>query len=163
MLNKAIISELKHESTSTEKILDRLPEEHFSWRPHEKSMSLKRLANHVVELTQWIPVVIKSPSFDFGTEVFPGKNAGTRQELLETLRTCVSEAVAVLENTSDEVLGERWTFKKSGILIVEAPKKVLIRQLALNHIIHHRGQLSVYLRLLNVPVPGLYGPSADEK
>lgn len=162
-LIRSIIGELKFEAGSTKRILDSLPDEQFGWKPHEKSMTLGKLANHVVELTDWVAVVIDTAGFNLVTDHFKRSEATTKTELLQNFERSVAGAVKALEATSEEALQASWTLKRGDITIAEMPKKVALRQMTLNHIVHHRGQLSVYLRLLNVPVPGLYGPSADEK
>lgn len=162
-LNNAMAAELKHEASNTRKILSRVPEEHFDWKPHEKSMTLGKLACHVAELTQWAALIINVPEFDFLKPGLNRCNAANQKELLENFEHNLEQALAVLQNTSEEVLNENWILRRGDVVVVNLPKKVAIRSMVMNHIVHHRGQLSVYLRLLNIPVPGMYGPSADER
>lgn len=161
-MHTALIGELKHEASNTRKILARIPEEQFSWKPHEKSMSLVRLACHIAELPQWIDHIMTGTEFNFATDVFNRINVSSRDELIEIFELTIQRAVEFLEKASEQ-LNIRWTLRRAELTRFELPRKVAIRNFVMNHIIHHRGQLSVYLRLLNVPVPGLYGPSADER
>lgn len=163
-LATALINELKHESVNTRKILQRLPEDKWEWRPHEKSMTLGRLANHIVELPQWVPIIISNTEFDImAPNAFKRAKAATQRELFELSDLYLNEAVQALEATVDEQLQVNWQMKRGDITIVNTPRKIALRHLTLNHIVHHRGQLSVFLRLLDIAVPGMYGPSADER
>ncbi len=162
-MNMALIGELKHEASNTRKILLRIPEEQFDWKPHEKSRSLAQLANHIAELPVWIHYMMTATEFNFAGEPFKRLKATSQSELIENFDCIIQQAIELLEKTNDEELAARWKLSRGELVIFELPRKVAIRNMVMNHIIHHRGQLSVYLRLLNVPVPGLYGPSADEK
>lgn len=159
----SLINELKHESNGTRKILERIPEEQWDWQPHEKSMKLGKLVNHIVELTNWVPLIITQTEFDIATTTFNRAKATNKKELLELFEQSLAQAIQHLEATTEEALQVKWLFRRGEFVVVNMPRKIVLRQLTMNHIVHHRGQLSVYLRLLNVPVPGLYGPSADEK
>lgn len=162
-INTGFIAELKHEASNTRKILLRVPEASLAWRPHEKSMTLERLACHVAELTQWVDHIISGTEFDFATKTFNRRNAASNAELMDIFETNISKAVSLLESASDEHLNENWILRRGEFVSFNSARKIAIRNLVMNHTIHHRGQLSVYLRLLSVPVPGLYGPSADER
>ena len=157
----ALIAELKQEAASTRKILQAVPEDKYSWKPHEKSMTIGRLAAHVAEIPVWINRTMEASSFDFATLPGQRNTYENRAALLNVFEERLAAALAALENASDEVLGEKYTVRRGEHIMFEMPKKVLIRSFACNHLIHHRGQLSVFLRLLDVPVPGMYGPSAD--
>ncbi|HEX5026713.1 MAG TPA: DinB family protein [Agriterribacter sp.] len=159
----SLIGELKHEASNTRKILLCVPDEMFDWKPHEKSMSLSQLANHIAELPRWIHYMMTGTGFNFVQEPFKRLKATSKSELIEGFDAIIREAVELLEKANDEELAVQWKLSRGEVVIFELPRKVAIRNLVMNHIIHHRGQLSVYLRLLNVPVPGLYGPSADER
>lgn len=161
-INLGFIGELKHEASSTRKILLRVPEESFTWRPHEKSMTLERLACHVAELTQWVDHIINADEFDFVTSSFNRRKASSNAALMDIFETNLTNAITILESASDEKLNENWIMRRGEFIVFNMARKIAIRNIVMNHTIHHRGQLSVYLRLLNVPVPGLYGPSADE-
>lgn len=162
-LGISMAAELKHEASNTRKILSRIPGEHFEWRPHEKSMAAGRLASHIAELTQWAGLIINMPEFDFAKTPLNRCKAADTKELLDFFEQNLEQAIATLQAATDEVLNESWILRRGEIVVVNLPKKVALRSMLMNHIIHHRGQLSVYLRLLNIPVPGMYGPSADEK
>ena len=161
-LNKALIAELQHEAVSTKKMLERVPAEHLGWKPHEKSMTLGRLASHVAELPHWITRALSGTEFDISTLGAPNQLASA-EEMVTFHQQRIEDAVKALEAASDEALGEIWTLKRGDDTVFALPRKVVIRHMAMNHMVHHRGQLSVYLRLLNIPLPGMYGPSADEK
>lgn len=162
MLNQAFIAEIKHEATSTKKILERVPQEKFDWKPHEKSMSLGRLASHVAELPGFLNSILTMDDFDFAKGHYKPSNANTPEELMKVFQQKLDEVVQTLQNTSDEKMQANFTLRSGGHVIATVPRMVAVRSMAMNHLIHHRGQIAVYLRLLNIPVPGLYGPSADE-
>lgn len=159
----ALIAELKSESAMTKKILERVPIEKALWKPHEKSYTLGRLATHIAEIPQWITRVITIDDFDFVVQGFSRHIAESQQELMNIFQDKLDKAIADLETMNDEDFDNRWIIRRGEQLIGEMPKKVAIRSWGLSHFIHHRGQLSVYLRLLDIPVPGAYGPSADER
>lgn len=160
-ISAALIAELKHETASTRKILERLSDEHLDWRPHEKSMTLGELAAHVVELHNWSGEAISKDVFDFKVDYIPFKVTAASQ-LTEKLDEGIASNIAALEAIDEANWNTQWTLKAGDWVIATLPKKVAIRNIVYNHLIHHRGQLTVYLRLLNIPVPGLYGPSADD-
>src|SRR6185437_7849714 len=163
-LGKSIAKEIQHEAAKTRKLLERVPFDNPEWAPHEKSMHLGRLATHIAELYVWIPRAITADEFDFlSTAAKKPHVAANTEELLSIHDDKVAKAVDLLENVTDEELNKPWRLLRAGQLLWEKPKKDVIRDFSLNHLIHHRGQLSVYLRLNEVPVVGMYGPSADEK
>lgn len=160
---KALISELTRESINTRKMLERISTDQFTWKPHPKNRELITLMTHIAELPDiFITKAIQSDAYDFKVSQYQPANPKSEEELLALFDQTLTQAVIALENTTDEDLQKTWTLKSGGHTIVSLPRFAIIRTLALNHIIHHRGQLSVYLRLLNIPVPGMYGPSADE-
>jgi uncharacterized damage-inducible protein DinB len=161
-VKKGIIMELQFESASTKKILDRVPLEHITWKPHEKSMTLQRLATHIAELPGWITRTINSDEMNIGGDFKPTLLPNA-QEITALYEKNLQEAIETLENADEALLDKPWTLKKGEHTIFTFPKKVIIRNMAMNHLVHHRGQLSVFLRLLDVPIPGMYGPSADER
>ena len=163
-LKDSFIAELKHESSMTRKILEKVPFDKKEWKPHEKSMTLGRLATHIAENTRWVADIINIDDFDFTKNFnFKPNIASSTEELLGIFQTHLDKAIEELSKTTDEDFAKTWTVRRGEQVMFNTPKKVAIRGFALNHMIHHRGQLSVYLRLLDVPVPGMYGPSADEK
>jgi len=162
MLSQSFIGELKHEAASTKRILERVPEGKFDWKPHEKSMSLGRLASHVAELPGFLNSILTMDDVDFAKGHYKALHPKTPEELLSVFQQKLDEVVETLQNTSDEKMQASFTLRSGDHVIATVPRMVAVRSMALNHIIHHRGQIAVYLRLLDVPVPGMYGPSADE-
>lgn len=162
-INQAFLAELKQESIGTRRILERVPTEHFAWKPHEKSFSLGHLASHVAQLLKWFDLIINREGLNFATDNIKTIVSESSEELLHRFDEYLAEARTILENASDEVLNGTWTMQNGDHVYFTLPKKVVLRTWYFNHMIHHRGQLSVYLRLLDIPVPGLYGPSADER
>jgi len=162
-IKDAFIGELKHESTLTKKILERVPIDKKDWKPHEKSMTLGRLATHVAEISHWVSRVVTMDEFDFLVQGFSSHTAASQEELMTIFTEKLNKAIADLQTADDESFNKNWTVRRGEQVLFTTPKKIAIRGWGLNHMIHHRGQLSVYLRLLDVPVPGMYGPSADEK
>ena len=160
--NQGIIAELKMESANTRKILERVPLEKNDWKPHEKSMKLGNLANHVADLPGWVSMTMTTDGLDLATMDYKPVIPTTTEELTGKLDENVAKATAILENATDADFEQMWTLRRGDHVMFTLPKKVVLRSFALSHQIHHRGQLSVYLRLLGVPVPGMYGPSADE-
>ncbi len=160
-LNELLLSEYDHEIASTSKMLECVPEDKWGWKPHEKSMTLGRLAGHVAEIPNWAARAILADTF----EITPGRApylASSRADLLQTLDRSAAEGRKAIEGASDDEFSRSWTLKFAGKTVFTLPKCQVLRRMAINHLIHHRGQLSVYLRLLDIPIPGMYGPSADE-
>ena len=162
-LNTALLAELKHESTNTRKMLERVPTDKLLWRPHDKSMKLGRLATHIAEIPIWFERIINSNEFDFGTAPFNPTIKENTEAIVQLFDERLNAAIKALEYASDENLNQPWIVRRGEQIMFQLPRKVSLRNFGYNHIYHHRGQLSVYLRLLNIPVPGMYGPSADEK
>jgi uncharacterized damage-inducible protein DinB len=161
-INAALLGELKHEAASTRKMLERVPTDKLDWVPHEKSTKLGKLAKHIADLPSWFERIINADEFDFATAKFNLEPPASTEAILQIFDEKLAMAINALESASDENLNKSWTFRRGEHVIFAMPKKVALRTMAYNHIYHHRGQLSVYLRLLDIPVPGMYGPSADE-
>ncbi len=161
--NTALLAELKHEASNTRKMIERVPTDKLGWQPHEKSMKLGRLITHIAELPYWVARVIEADEFDIATSVFNPEGKESTEAILKLFDEKLAEAVTVLESASDDNLEALWTLRRGEQIMFQLPRKVCLRNIAFNHLYHHRGQLSVYLRLLDVPVPGIYGPSADER
>ncbi len=159
---KTFLGELKSEAAKTRKMLQCVPLERGSWKPHEKSMTLERLTRHVAEMTGWVSFTIKTEELDFAKSYTPHPEMKSQEQLLAFFDELLTEAISVLGSTTDADLQKMWTMRNGEQIFFTLPKGVVLRDMVLNHIIHHRGQLSVYLRLLEVPIPGMYGPSADE-
>lgn len=162
-IKDAFIAELKHESALTKKILERVPLDKKDWVPHDKSMSLGRLSTHIAQIPHWISDIIHIDDYDFATRPYLANIASSQEELIGIYQQYLDKAITDLDNASDELLNQKWTVRRGEQVFYDLVKKIAIRGWGFSHLIHHRGQLSVYLRLLNVPVPGMYGPSADEK
>lgn len=161
-LGQSIAEELKREAVATRKMLERVPADSFAWQPHEKSMILGQLASHVADVTGWIPPIVTQEELDFAKSDFKPARLTTPNELVEHFDESLDAALGFLHTASDEHLRQSWRLRKGEHLILEMPRADVIRTMVLSHLIHHRGQLSVYLRLKNVPLPPVYGPSADE-
>ncbi|HUM96681.1 MAG TPA: DinB family protein [Chitinophagaceae bacterium] len=160
-IKDALIAELTHEGNSTKKLLSRVPMDKADWKPHEKSMSLGDLAKHVADIPHWINSILNKDDFDFQKH-YKGFQVSSFEELMKLYQEKIDEALVQLANANDEEMMKPWIMRSGDHVIFEAPKVVAIRSVAMNHLIHHRGQLTVYLRLLNIAIPGMYGPSADE-
>src|SRR5688572_11710129 len=159
---EVLAAELRQEAKTTRRLLERVPEGSFDWKPHEKSMSLGRLAAHVAELPELIAPALVQDEFDFASGDFKPFNPTTTVELLEKFDRNVELAAGMLEKQPDDTMGDKWRLRSGDHVLFEMPRAAVVRYVGLNHVVHHRGQLSVYLRLLDVPLPSIYGPSADE-
>jgi uncharacterized damage-inducible protein DinB len=159
----ALVPEFDHEMAVTRKVLERVNDARFNWQPHEKSMTLGRLATHVAEIPRWGHTILTQPEFNMvDGEYTPTSAAGTG-EVLALFDGQVKTIRDLLMGKSDAELMSTWTFKQNGQELFGMPRAAAWRSWVMNHIIHHRGQLSVYLRLTGSKVPGIYGPSADER
>jgi len=161
-LAQTITLDFDEEMANTRKLLERVPldDAHRDYKPHEKSMPLNRLASHVAELPSWQKMALDTEVFDL-PQGFKPVVAGSTAELLEMFDKNVADARSALAAATDEDLTKTWTFKYMGHHIFTAPRPKVMRSF-LNHLIHHRAQLGVYLRENNIPIPGMYGPSADD-
>jgi uncharacterized damage-inducible protein DinB len=158
----AILGEIEQESKVTQRVLERVPEDKYTWKPHDKSMSIGQLAMHLAMAQGRLAEIVVKDSHDIGPGFSPPPVPGSRKELLDTFSQSTAKAQTALRGLDDAKLGATWTLTKGDKVLIAAPRIGFIRSIVLNHMYHHRGQLSVYLRLLNVPVPSIYGPSADE-
>jgi uncharacterized damage-inducible protein DinB len=163
MIRDALLPEFDHEMGTTRRLLERVPEDKLNWQPHEKSMTLGRLATHIAEIPNWAQTIIKDTVFEMDSESFTPKTAASRAELLKTFDDSVTGARALVAGATDAELLSSWTMKSGGHEVLSMPKAAVWRSFVMNHGVHHRGQLSVYLRENNVPIPSIYGPSADEQ
>lgn len=164
-ISASLLPEFEQEMTNTRKALERIPDDKFDWKPHEKSWAMGGLATHLANLPSWTVYTIKQDSLDLappGAESFRVEPKNTRQEILEDFDKNVADARAAIVGASDEDLLKPWTLLKGGVTLMTLPKIAVLRSFVMNHIIHHRGQFTVYLRLNDIPVPSIYGPSADE-
>jgi uncharacterized damage-inducible protein DinB len=155
------LPEFDHEFAETRRALERVPEDRFDWKPHEKSYTLHQLAAHLAEVPSWTGVTLNMDVFDLD-EPYERVVPETKEAILARFDEGVAEARSVLESTSGDTLMQTWTMKQNGEVALSMPKAAVLRSFILNHNVHHRAQLGVYLRMLDVAVPGHYGPSADE-
>lgn len=162
-LIKPILAELEQEAKSTRKMLEHVPQDKLSWKPHEKSMSLMQLVAHLAEIPSWVNAFIVQDELDMGDSDYKPPSAATVSEVLQAFDKNLGEALKALKPLTDERLLAIWKLKKGDEVILEMPRINVVRTWLLSHTIHHRGQLSVYLRLNNVPLPQVYGPTADEQ
>lgn len=155
------LNEINREAAATRKILAAVPIEKADWKPHEKSMTLGRLATHVAEIPSWFKVTLQEDVLDFAASEFMPYVAKSNDELLQMLDKNLKTAEAILSTFPDEKMQDLWTMRAGETVFFSLPKEEVARTWCMNHWYHHRAQLGVYLRLLNVPLPGTYGPSAD--
>ena len=158
----SLIAEMEHEAGITRTILERIPAEKFDWKPHEKSMAFGQLASHIAEMFGWTPPTMEKAELDFAQMDYKPFEPKTTDDLLEFFDKYVAEAIVTLKNSSDDRFMENWTMRNGEKVYFTMPKIAVMRSFVISHIIHHRGQLSVYLRLNDIAVPSIYGPSADE-
>jgi uncharacterized damage-inducible protein DinB len=164
-IKDALLPEYDHEMGSTRRLLERVPEADFQWKPHEKSYSLAQLAGHLANIPNWISYTCDYAIFDvtsIGEDARPREPA-TVAELVSTFDANVKKGRRKIDEQTDASLLGMWTFKQGEHEVFTMPKISVLRSFIMNHTIHHRGQLTVYLRLRNVPLPAIYGPTADEK
>jgi uncharacterized damage-inducible protein DinB len=165
-LTELFLSQLQSEEGSTRKVLQRVPERRNDWKPHEKSMPLGYLSGLVAAMPGWIEFMVNRDELDIaspGGAEFKPQVPDTNRELLATFEQSLAKARAALEATSDEHLLKPWKFIVAGQVADERPRYMMIRDAVFSHLAHHRGQLTVYLRLNEAKVPSVYGPSADER
>jgi uncharacterized damage-inducible protein DinB len=161
-IGTAFIAEMEQEAKVARTCLERIPADKFHWRPHEKSMAFGQLASHIAEMFGWTPPTLTQHELDFAKMDYKPFDPQTNDQLVEYFDSNVKEAILTLQNTPDEQFFENWTLRNGDQVYFTMPKITVMRTFVMNHIVHHRGQLSVYLRLNDIPVPSLYGPSADE-
>jgi len=157
-----LIAELENEGATTRKVLERIPADKFDYKPHDKSMTMGQLASHVAEMHGWTVQTVNDDGIDFATMDYKPFVPTSTEDLVQHFEKNYNSAIEALKNAPDEIWHEPWTLKNGETTYFTLPKIAVMRTLVLNHIVHHRGQLSVYLRLNDIPVPSIYGPSADE-
>ncbi|HEV7993793.1 MAG TPA: DinB family protein [Gemmatimonadaceae bacterium] len=155
--------DLRTELATTRRTLERVPDEELDWRPHDKSTTIGRLATHLSQLPSFATTMLTSSELDVATTTWPSDTITTTAERLALFDSLAADMVARVEAVEWPALGETWTLRAGDHVILRETKRVLLRSLVLSHMAHHRAQLGVYLRLRGVPVPGVYGPSADER
>ena len=161
-LGRILLAELQYEIISTRKMLERIPSDKLQWKPHEKSMTMERIAGHIVEMIGWTKETLTQNELNFATMPYTPTDYKDAAEMVADLDKNIVAAVEILTNCSNETMAENWTMRNGEEIYFTMPKAAVMRSFVMNHIIHHRGQLAVYLRLLDIPVPSIYGPSADE-
>ena len=161
LIKESLLVEFDHEMATTRKLLERLPDDRLSWKPHEKSMSLGGLATHIANLPWWAAAIMTELFFDIAAGP-PNREAGTsRAEILTLFDQTTKQARAGMDKSDAEYMVS-WSLKRGEQEMFSMPRLTVFRTFVLYHLVHHRGQLSVYLRLNNVPLPPMYGPTADE-
>jgi len=163
LIRDALLPEFDQEMATTRRLLERIPDDKFSFKPHPRSMDMASLATHLSEMTSWTADTINKDSIDLAAyDPSKRKIAASRAELLEMFDKSVVTARAALAKAEDAQLMQPWSLKSGEQTFFTMPKVAVLRSFVFNHCVHHRGQLSVYLRLNDIPVPAMYGPSADE-
>ena len=162
-LNQSLLEEYNSEVKLTRKMLEQVPFENPNWQPHEMSMTLQRLASHIAEIPFWTEYIVAKPDFDFAKTVIERFYAKNTTEQLQKLDDKSAETISILQGATDEQLLSTWTMRRGELITSVLPRATAFRNWVIHHTIHHRGQLSVYLRLNNIAVPGMYGPSADDR
>lgn len=156
-----LLKEMEREAQTTRKMLERVPNDKYDWKPHEKSMSIRQLATHIAELPTWVSMVLTTTELDFSSNPYDPKKIDNTTELLRYFEESLADGKKHLANAKDEDLLPDWTLRNGEQVYSKEPKADVIR-MSYCQIVHHRAQMGVYLRLLNVPIPGSYGPSADD-
>jgi uncharacterized damage-inducible protein DinB len=156
------LKELDLEAQTTRKMLDLVPTEKLDWKPHQKSMTVRGLATHIAEIPTWIDLTLNKDELDFATSPYKPQPINNHDELMDFFERCLAEGKAYLEKANDGILSKTWNMRNGEEIYYTASKGEVIR-MCYCQIVHHRAQLGVYLRLLDIPIPGSYGPSADEQ
>jgi uncharacterized damage-inducible protein DinB len=162
---ETLLPEFDHEMANTRKVLERVPDDELDWQPHPKSHTIGWNANHLANIPDWLVHALATPELDIapvGGEPYVPPKATNGREILETFDRNVTAAREAIARANDEQMAHPWTLSHAGKPIFTMPRSAVVRQVVLNHIIHHRAILCVYLRLNDIPVPGMYGPSGDE-
>ncbi len=160
-LKDGLLAEFDHEMGTTRKLLERVPDDKLAWKPHNRSMALGELASHLGNIPNWGQTILKGPSFDLADAPPNQVPRGSRAAILDLFDAAVRDTRALMNQSDAEYMG-KWSLKRSGQTAFTMPRIAAFRSFVINHLIHHRGQLTVYLRLNDVPLPSVYGPTADE-
>lgn len=160
---ESLLAEYDHETRTTRRLLERLPSHRLEWRPHPKSYTAGGLASHIVECVDWVEPIFTRDELDIDPSTIKPYQGASLDALLTRFDDTVTTGKRILAGVDDSALRAHWRLKLLGKVRVDRPRADAFRDFTLSHLIHHRGQLSVYLRLLDVPVPGAYGPTADER
>ncbi len=159
---QSLLAEFEYEMANTRRVLARVPTDKKSWKPHDKSMELGRLTQHVAEIPSWMTMTLKTDVLDFAKDNVASPDFHSTEELLSQFDNNLKTAIHTLKEATNEHFSQPWTMRNGEQIYFTMPKAAVIRTWVMNHNIHHRAQLGVYLRLLNIAVPGVYGPSADD-
>jgi uncharacterized damage-inducible protein DinB len=159
--SEALLPEFDQEMANTRKVLERVPEDKLGWKPHVKSFTMGRLATHVATLPSWVNMTMAHDKLDV-SQPFKAPQPTTNKELLDIFDKAAMEARAIIASSEDNTFLQPWSLMNGSIELFTMPKIAVLRSFVMNHLIHHRAQLCVYLRLNDLPLPGLYGPTADE-
>jgi uncharacterized damage-inducible protein DinB len=158
---KPLLKEMEQEALTTRRMLERVPTAYFSWQPHKKSMTVKQLATHIAELPGWVTMAVTTDGLDFAANPYQQDDVHNTNDLLDYFDRSLADGRKHLETTTEDILEENWTLR-NGPEILHVSTKAEIIRMTYCQIVHHRAQLGVFLRLLDIPIPGSYGPSADE-
>ena len=158
---QTLLKEMDNEAVTTRKMLERVPDDKFNWKPHEKSMTIEHLTTHIAELPAWISMVLTSSELDFAANPYEQKSITTTRDLIKLFEESLADGKKHLSKAREKDLEPNWTLR-NGDQVYSVNTKADVIRMTYCQIVHHRAQLGVYLRLLNVPIPGSYGPSADE-
>lgn len=159
---QSFLKELEREAITTRKMLERVPADKYDWKPHEKSMTLRQLATHVAEIPSWIGMMLNTAELDFASNEYKPVIISNPAELMEHFEKSLVQGRTELAKANDKQLEDTWTMRSGDTIHAKDTKDDVLRG-CFCQVVHHRAQLGVYLRLLNVPIPGSYGPSADEQ
>jgi uncharacterized damage-inducible protein DinB len=162
-ISEVLAAEFSHEAATTRRHLERIPDDKLEWRPHEKSFTLGALGAHIAECVGWARSICGGEEYNFDPATYQPIAATSNAALLAAFDERVAAGAQAMARITDADLMTPWRLAIRGKVRFEKPKVVVLRDFTLSHLVHHRGQLTVYLRLLNVPVPGSYGPTADER
>ncbi len=161
-LNEALLPEFEQEMNTTKNMLNALSDDFFSYQPHEKSMSARQLANHIAEIPTWVNGTLEQEEIDFATAGLTPSDLGSKQEVLDFFEKNVEAARQSLQNTNNETMMGNWSLKNGDQTYFTMPRAAVLRTMVMSHIVHHRAQLGVYLRMNDSSVPASYGRSADD-
>ncbi|MFD1141532.1 DinB family protein [Larkinella insperata] len=159
---ETLLKEMDQEAQTTRKMLSRVPDDQFDWQPHPKSMTVRSLATHIAELPSWVTLTLTTDELDFATSPYQPVQINDTNQLLDYFERSLADGKTHLEKATEEQLEGRWVLRDGNAIFSDTSKGEMIR-ISYSQIVHHRAQLGVYLRLLNIPIPGSYGPSADEQ
>jgi len=158
---KMLLKEMDNEGQTTRKMLERIPDDKYSWKPHPKSMTIEQLSTHIAELPTWVSMVLTTSELDFASSPYERKHIVSTKDLLKLFEDSLTDGRSHLSKATEKDLEPNWTLR-NGDQVYSVNTKAEVIRMTYCQIVHHRAQLGVFLRLLNVPIPGSYGPSADE-